>query len=91
VYQLPPEDQQTLETDAAQELANTPSVDYGGACGCTKEAPCCCLPPGYLDAKNKEKSGSGTIVMIGADFTPLSGGVGGSVAGTSGSLKAGGK
>jgi hypothetical protein len=94
-YQLSPEDQQTLKTDAAQELATTPSVNYGAECGCTAKVPCCCLPPGYLDAKDKNKdagtAGSGSIVMAGVDFTPVSVTVGGAAGiNTSGSLKAGG-
>ncbi len=95
VYQLSPEDQQTLQTDAAQELATTPSVNYGAECGCTVKAPCCCLPPGYLEAKDKTeetgKSGSGSIVVAGVDFSPVSVTVGGGAGmNTSGSLNAGG-
>ncbi len=92
-YQLKPEDQQTLKTDAAQELATTPSVNYGAECGCTVKAPCCCLPPGYLEAKNKEtgKSGSGSISVAGADFTPVSVTIGGGAGmKTSGSLQVSG-
>jgi hypothetical protein len=24
---------------------------YGAECGCTPEAPCCCLPPNYFDGQ----------------------------------------
>ncbi len=42
-----PEDEQTLNDIAIEDYVATEG--YGAECGCTAEAPCCCLPPNYFD------------------------------------------